>query len=128
MGNSGEVSCPFRRPVAELHVARIEKVYRGLRGTDSGLSSQPINSAFSMQIWSKPTKISQSQEEDNKSSHVSEHLLSPYNVPGTVLRDFQALYEAHAADPILQEEPKMLCILPGQAPKAVSVNSPRKAS
>ena len=23
---------------------------------------------------------------------------------------------------------KMLCILPGQAPKAVSVNSPRKAS
>ena len=81
-----------------------------------------------MQIWSKPTKISQSQEEDNKSSHVSEHLLSPYNVPGTVLRDFQALYEAHAADPILQEEPKMLCILPGQAPKAVSVNSPRKAS
>ena len=106
MGNSGEVSCPFRSPVAELHVASIEKVYRGLRGTDLGLSSQPINSSFGMQILSKSTKISQSQEGDNKSGHVSEHLLSSYNVPGTVLHVFQALYEAHAAAPILQKEPK----------------------
>ena len=71
-----------------------------------GLSSQPINSSFGMQILSKSTKISQSQEGDNKSRHVSEHLLSSYNVPGTVLHVFQALYEAHAAAPILQKEPK----------------------
>lgn len=120
MGNSGEVSCPFRSPVAELHVASIEKMYRGLRGTDLSLSSQPINSAFSMQIWSKPTKISQSQEGDNKSSHVSKHLLSPYNVPGAVLHVFHMLYEAHAAAPILQKEPKAqrdVCIFPGEPPR-----------
>lgn len=106
MGNPGQVSCPFRNSVAELRVAGIETVHRGSRGKDLGLSPHPINSAFSMQSWSKPTKIFQSQEGDNKSSHVSddEHLLSPYNVPGTVLSAFQALGEADAAAPIFQRE------------------------
>ena len=85
-----------------------------------------------MQILSKSTKISQSQEGDNKSRHVSEHLLSSYNVPGTVLHVFQALYEAHAAAPILQKEPKAQredVVHPSRwAPKVVSVNAPRKGS